>query len=338
MLVKQQLHGYQTKAIEHIKTHPRSMLWLDLGLGKASGNNEPVLTPTGWTPMGELRVGDQVIGSNGQPTDVLGVFPQGEVEIVKVTFTDGSWTRVTWDHLWYVETSNQRKRKQVGHVMTTSQLVEQGLYYKGDHIEGTPKWYIPMVEPVTYKPLKKPLPIDPYLLGVILGDAYILPSGEVRVTSDEEILDQFFGNSRPHPSEGIVEKTIPGLRPIMRHLELNGKRSWEKHIPKNFLRGSVQERLSLLQGLLDTEGSPIDKGGVEFSSTSEYLTDGVVELVQSLGGIAKKKGSRVTQYQNGEGRHSWRVNVKLPGEFTPFRLQRKLDKWTRSTKHQPVRK
>ena len=88
----------------------------------------------------------------------------GEVEIVKVTFSDGASTRVGWDHLWYVETSNQRNRNQVGHVMTTRQLVDSGLTVTPNQKSETFKWYIPMVKPVTYS--RVDLAVEPYTLGV----------------------------------------------------------------------------------------------------------------------------------------------------------------------------
>lgn len=116
-----------------------------------------------------------------------------------------------------------------------------------------------------------------------------------------------------------------------------GCRSWEKWIPEPYFRGSPEQRLALLQGLLDTDGGPIDKGGVEFSSTSERLADGVVALALSLSGVARKKGPRITRHQGGEGRPSWRVNVKLPSNLDPFRLKRKLDKWVRPSKYPPLR-
>lgn len=315
-----------------------SMLWLDVGLGKLQPNSEPVLTPRGWCRMGDLVLGDLVIGSDGKPTEILGVFPHKSQEIVKVTFTDGSWTRCGWDHLWYVEAENHRRRNQVGHVMTTRQLVDGGLTVKVNDASERSKWYVPMVQPVEYAPVN--LELDPYLMGVILGDGTIAAGGSVTVCTDKEIIRACkMKYLRDHKTgEYTGYGSCPGIGPVMRSLRLARHRSWEKFIPEHFLLGSPEQRLALLQGLLDTDGSPIDKGGVEFSSTSENLTDGVVELAQSLGGIAKKKGPRITTFQNGEGRPSWRVNVKLPGHLTPFRLRRKLAKWVRPTKYQPIRK
>lgn len=337
MLTSDKLFPYQRKAINHQCTHPASMLWLDMGLGKLQPNSEPVLTPTGWVQMGNLTVGDFVVGSDGKPTEILGVFPQGLCEIVEITFTDGSSCRVGWEHLWYVQNPNQKKRDQVGHVMTTRQLVDSGLTRPMGNRDDA-YWYIPMVQPVHFSPVD--LPLDPYLVGVILGDGTITPGGSVTVCTDLEIIAACGLNFLRHHEGGsyCAYGSVLGITEVMRSLGMNGKRSWEKEIPPAYLLGNPEQRIALLQGLLDTDGSPIDKGGVEFSSTSESLADGVVELTQSLGGVAKKSGPRITQHQCGDGRPSWRVNVKLPGYLTPFRLVRKLEKWVRPTKYQPIRK
>lgn len=277
LLLPSDLYDYQREAVLHQLYHPESMLWLGVGLGKEQPISEPVLTPTGWVPIGDVQPNDFVIGAAGNPTEVLGVFPQGVKKVYRVEFSDGTFTKCGIDHLWKVSTDKRKTR-----IMSLKELMDAGLYRKaGDHMVA--KWKIPMVAPVMFD--KKNLPVEPYTLGVIMG-----------------------------------------------------KRSWEKCIPEEFLFSDVDDRLALLQGLLDTDGSPISKGGVEFSSTSEDLIDGVVYLTQSLGGVAQNKTSRVTTHQGGEGRQSWRVNVKLPAELTPFRLKRKLDKWVRPTKYQPIRK
>ena len=85
----------------------------DMGLGKATGNSEPVLTPTGWTSMGQISVGDFVIGSDGTPTRVTGVYPQGLREIYRITFSDGSSACCDVEHLWNVRTAVQAEREPV---------------------------------------------------------------------------------------------------------------------------------------------------------------------------------------------------------------------------------
>lgn len=338
LLTPANLHDYQRECVVHQLQHDDSMLWLQMGLGKEQPCSEPVLTPWGWRAIGAIRVGDYVIGSNGAPTRVHGVYPQGNKEVVTVRFSDGAFARCGWDHLWYFQSEHERFKGLPGKVKTIREIFDMGLTKKNGKNGTMFKWSIPLVQPVSYD-LQKKLPIDAYTLGVLLGDGCIIESG-FSICTDLSTLKLIKATQiRPHETSTYTGYGyLPGVKHILRDLDLMGKRSWEKHIPEMYLRATIHDRLRLLQGLLDTDGSPIDKGGVEFSSTSEALIDGVIELTQSLGGIARNKVSRFTNYQGGVGRESWRVNVKLPSDLTPFRLRRKLDNWVRPTKYQPMRK
>lgn len=318
----------------HQLQHDDSMLWLQMGLGKEQPDSEPVLTPSGWVNMGDISPGDHVIGSNGQPVEVLNVYPQGHKDVLTMTFSDGTETRCGWDHIWCVKTNHDVITGKDWRKMTTREIVESGLTQGNNS-----KYMIPMCQPVQYQHVD--LPVDPYVLGVILGDGHVSESSGVSICTDREILIKCNASAiKPHETSGYTAYGyIPDIKQTMRDLDIMGKRSWEKHVPDPYMRASIPQRLSLLQGLLDTDGSPItDGGGIEFSSTSELLVDAVVELTQSLGGVARKKGPRVTRHQNGDGRPSWRVNVKLPVEFTPLTLQRKLNNWIRPTKYLPHRR
>lgn len=332
LLTPQNLHQYQRECILHMLYNDDSMLWLTMGLGKEQPDSEPVLTPRGWVPIGNLSPGDHVIGSDGHPTLVQSVHPQGVKPVLKIIFNDGSYAHCGWDHLWPVRTASDKAHGRPYRIMTTRELIESGL-----HSGPNRKWSVPLVSPVDHP--DSTFSIEPYLMGVLLGDGN---AGEYDVTicTDVEVITRC--GLEPYASHEtcghVAYARVKGVKQTLRDLDLMGKRSWEKHIPPEYFLGSIQQRLSLLQGLLDTDGSPITcGGGIEFSSTSEKLADGVVELTQSLGGVARKSKSRITQHQGGDGRPSWRVNVKLPVEFDPFRLTRKLDRWVRPTKYQAAR-
>lgn len=319
---------HQRITADYFTWHRKAFCYNQIGTGKAQEDSEPVLTPNGWRAIGDLRVGDSVIGSDGKPTIVTGVFPQGVVPIFKVIMRDGGWTRVTGDHLWTVNTAQRRFAGSKPKVMTTAEILAEMAR------RPTVTYFTPVVKPVEFA--AKDLPIEPYLLGIILGDAWISPAGEVRLTTDEASVHGLLGRCVAHGSPGIVNKHLAGMRPAIRALGLAGCRSDEKFIPADYLRGSVQQRHDLLQGLLDTDGYA-DAYGVEFSSTSEALVDGVIDLAQSLGGIATKSSIRQGRYGDTLCKPYWRVYVKLPKEFAPFRLQRKLAKWTPPSKYPVVR-
>lgn len=322
---------YQGLATAHLLEHKRCALWAGMGLGKEQPVSEPVLTPSGWTPIGALRVGDLVIGASGVATEVTGVFPQGRKTVLRVTFSDGASTRAGLDHLWAVRTPKDKYTGRGYRVMSTADIMRKGLH----DAYGNKKWGVPLVDPVEMP--EADLPIEPYLLGVLLGDGCLRADGRAFLTTDEEIASRWPGHTVPHGSGGIVTKHLRGLGPALKALGLAGKRSWEKHVPEEYLWASASQRLALLQGLLDIDGHPMRDGGIEFCSTSENLVDSVRHLVWSLGGVARNKVSRATRHQGGEGRESWRINVKLPPDTSPFRLSRKARAYVPPTKYPPIR-
>jgi hypothetical protein len=124
----------------------------------------PVLTPNGWKTMGDMRVGDRVIGVNGRQTSVAGVYPQGMQEIVRIRFSDGASVECTLDYLWTVRPSLSHCWPREGNhwrVLSTREL-----------IDSPGPWHTPVVQPVDVNNPKRRVPIDPYTLGALLGDGH----------------------------------------------------------------------------------------------------------------------------------------------------------------------
>lgn len=318
----------------------------DMGLGKAGSVSEPVLTPSGWSTMGQIQVGDQVISVDGTPTTVLGTFPQGRREIVKVTFSDGSWTKCDWDHLWEVNTPVRKKRGNAPLVKTAREIVDAGLHDGA----GNRRWFIPMVAPVEFD---GPVPgdLDPYTLGVLIGDGCLTQSS-VTLGTDLEIIHNLAlpqGASvtsvrRPGP-DYYASCRIRGLLGVLRRVGLNGSRSETKSIPEEYLYSTSAVRIAVLQGLLDTDGGTVESRGqrstsVEYGTVSKALAEQVKFIAQSLGGTASIKEKVPTYTYKGErleGQTFYRMVLHLPSAITPFRLRRKLDKWVPRTKYEPTR-
>lgn len=311
----------------------------DTGLGKAEPLSEPVLTPSGWSRMGDLRVGDQVVAADGRPAKILQIHPQTDREIYRVTFSDGSWTRCTKDHLWTVgywgsdRSSGKQIRVRRSKTVNLGQLMDEGITTP----KGRRKFSIPMTAPVQYP--ERDLPLDPYVLGVILGDGNVNRRGYVSLTTDKEIIESIAPELPNSEGSGCYRLNTNIWAEPLRALGVAGHRSWEKFVPEDYLRASEGQRRALLAGLIDTDGSPIEDGGVEFCSTSETLVNAVIELAESLGGQARSKSSRVAAYthdgEKRQGRESWRVNIKLNEQ--PFRLGRKMVCWEEPTKY-PVQR
>ena len=315
-------------------------------LGKAQPLTEPVLTPIGFYPMGDIKVGSRVIGSDGEPTTVIGVYPQGLLPTYKVIFSDGRWTECSEDHLWLTQTHNEQRYGIEGSIKSTKQIMES---LKG--ADGRLNHSIPLVKAVgthnyRYEPLANALrPLHPYLLGVLLGDGSFR-NPNIRFTNvDSDILAEFhrlLPEGDATTKNGIdysIKRKIRNNKPSetaswIEFLGLSGKGSSEKFIPDGYLYGPKEDRLSILQGLFDTDGSVAYKSVVEFSSVSERLAEGVQYLVRSLGGLATIS-KRVPKYTyKGKlraGLPAYRVYIRFPNEeISLFRSSKKAEKWVGS--------
>ena len=332
------------------------------GTGKAQPLTSKILTPKGWVKMGDIKVGDEVISSDGLPTKVTGVFPQGEKDIYRVVFSDGSMTECCLDHLWLTQTEAERNkilRKRNGgnpiynktpippKVRSLSEI-KNSLLVSGDHLNHS----IPIVSPVKFEPQKHY--IHPYILGVLLGDGSFRET--VSFTSaDEDIplkLESFL------PCDLILSRTADPMefsiirsdrqrgmyRPNPMKVELQrlglwGHESCDKFIPQEYLLDSVENRIELLRGLMDTDGT-VSKHHVVFCTSSSQLAEGVRFIVRSLGGTAVTTQSIPTYTHNGEKKHgrlAYRISVKLPNSINPFHLPRKRDKIIERKKYFPMR-
>lgn len=294
------------------------------GNGKQQPVTEPVLTPSGWTPIGKIQKGDFVIGSDGRPTRVIGVFPQSERSTFKVTLSDGCSTRCGPEHLWEIWRwkTSKKKHERISEVLTTEQLIKRGVRGKKNR-----KFAIKPPKPVIYKDSGMLLPIEPYSLGVILGDGHIERTGYVTVTShDEEIFEYL--NVDGWRSEHELG-TAHWSRPL-RHLGLSGLLAHEKFIPDIYMTASPVDRLCLLKGLMDTDAY-CPASWSEFTSTSPKLAKGVRDLALSLGMVANIRTARKKYRYKGklkQGRLSYQVLIK--SKAPPFNLKRKRDKWSPS--------
>lgn len=303
---------------------------------KAQPLTSKVLTPNGWTTMGELSVGDEVIGSNGKPTRVEYVYPQGELNSYEVTFNDGGTTECCAEHLWNVKEPGGGPFK----TKTLQWLMDRPLKY------GASRWIrqIPKVQPVEFEP--KDLPLDPYLLGLLLGDGSFERSGSIKLTTtDQEIVDTVEKTVTPlgltlnkigsTKYEYLITAGSYGPRGLknsistaIEELGLRGVKLEDKFVPEIYLQGSVEQRLALLQGLMDSDGWVTNHRGVHFANASKHLTLAVQQLVWSLGGWSHYDGGHPTKYKNTDGeviecRTSHQVSISMPLDMIPCRLERK---------------
>ena len=325
--------------------------------GRAQPVQTPVMTPDGFRRIGSLRVGDLVVGSDGKPTPVLGVYPQGIKDVYRVSSQDGASTLACGEHLWQVWTRADRWRNKPGRVLQTSEMIGR---LRAAHAR---RYELPVVKPIAMP--EREVPLDPYALGLLLGDGCITATTTPAFsTTDPELAEAL---DAAIPEIDLVRKTgndyvlrrtnatRGGLRianpvtSLLRDLGLAGTSSATKFIPVSYLNNTVDVRIAVLQGLLDTDGGPVRQAGrtcrIQYTTCSDRLRDDVVQLVRSLGGVAytrtRKAAGRKPGRVNGrpvEYRHDAHVvDIRLPAEIPPFRLARKAAVYAERGGGRPMR-
>lgn len=303
--------------------------------GKAQPLTAKVYTPAGPVLMGNIKLGDEVLTPFGESAFVENIFPQGVVDIYKITFNDGAFTECTADHLWEItRRMNSRERTEI---LSTIEIKSKIKDYMSSH---RPK--IILTETTNFKPQE--VPIDPYLLGLLIGDGTIRHEIIGFTTTDDFILgqvekrlpdDMHIVRDRETINYRIVRKEKSGvgkynnLIQALKGLGLFGKYSYEKFIPDIYKYNSVQVRMALVQGILDTDGWINHKGQAVLNQTSKRLADDFAEIIQSLGGACSTI-PRMGKYKiNGEIKET-RLNYKQYIYFDDcrklFTLPRKVKK------------
>lgn len=212
--------------------------------GKALALDTPIPTPDGWTTMGDIKVGDQLYDENGRICSVTFATPvQHNRKCFNVVFDDGTEVVADADHRWFTTTNASRKKLRVSHSVKNTQEIAKSLLHKGKRFNHQ----IPNTLPVVGN--NGDLPVDSYLLGLWLGEGL----GTKAFSFDADELIEHFG--------------ILGNRTI----------------PEIYLRASAENRLALLQGLMDSHGTISKVGSCKFSAKREPLAVSFLELANSLG-------------------------------------------------------
>lgn len=293
-------------------------------------------TPNGFKKFGDLVVGDQVIGRDGKACNVLDVTPiTNPDKSYRIEFEDGNTIDSCREHQWYAEPSFSKltKRKRVlwecGKVYNTEDL-------KKDFDSNGPL-FIPLPEPTEY--VEKELPIDPYVLGLWLGDGskdtFLLTNPIEKIQEEfiktiEENKDsvKIFRKSETYSCDRVIAQTKDSTRInsniLLKKLNLLNN----KHIPEVYKLASVEQRERLVQGLMDTDGTVADQNSNVFDSNDEGLLLDLKEVLESLG-CRVSRAKYLRKNKNPE----YRLHFK--SKFNPFKHDsRNRDLWTpRSINH-----
>lgn len=292
--LNKRINGLQKSKLYILGARPR--------VGKALSLDTNILTPTGWVKNRDIKLGDTVIGRDGKPTKVVGVYPQGITNNYTLTLKDGRTIDCCEDHEWTVYSSKWGRER----TFTTKELYNKLQYvgyknrislprFTGDY--GTEKNFI----------------IPPYVMGVLIGDGcltrgmcYCKPNVDIlnKVQSLLPNSDVHFGGDN---KTVYITNFIEGLSYIKK-IGLNTQ-SYNKFIPQEYFHSSKEQREELLNGLMDTDGYKFNTGW-EYSTTSKQLALDVQQLAWSLGYCAKII-TRMGKYKKDNKVTSTRLNYRV---------------------------
>lgn len=322
--------------------------------GKALSLDTPIPTPDGWKQLREIHQGDIVFGRNGEPAEVIVESEVFNKPMYEVIFEDGEVVKASADHIWTVQTKKSRRafRESAwrGSKNCKEEYREKGGWYEittaemsGDYAQKRAdgkgveyKYRVPMNDPVRHP--EKSLIVDPYVLGVWLGDG---TSDDTSITCANADKDELMSlvSERGHKCRWYEHKNRAGcfgvdkirrndphsgrINPFREKLRKIGVFD-NKHIPDIYMQASVSQRMELLRGLMDTDGYCSKAGQCEFCQKSEFLVDQVQELLSGLG-IKNRKREKIIRC-NGKECRAYSVLFFCDKTNSCFKLKRKKER------------
>ena len=250
-------------------------------IGKNLSNSTPILTKKGWKKHGDLQVGDYVLNNKGRFVKVLATSPEYECNC-RVSFSNGEQIDCHENHEWVVH--DRHKNKEV--VMETKEMI--GKLRDGDTTHSHFRFNLPINGPILGE--YKELPVEPYCLGAWLGDG-TNTSNCITIDKNDKIIAETIDNYYPistlyiHNTYGTYRYSFQNLRKDLQKVNMcYSRKRCVKHIPDIYLTASLEQRLQLLAGLLDTDGTLVKKEHrYHYSTTEKQLMEDFVSLVSTFG-------------------------------------------------------
>lgn len=324
-----QMHREINAELDSMKKGDKLACVAPRGHAKCLGINEPILTPTRWKKIKDIVEGDLVLGSDGRAKTVTHVSNIMLKTLYKLETRDGRSVLCSGDHLWKVRLLNGLNKQTESHkIYTTEELIERRynrprIDKRCNKLQDCFMFAIDTVSPVHFR--KKDLPIDPYTLGALIGDGGFTNPTTVFFSHCDDIeemksymVGDFSETKRDKRGSNAHRFTVRKIYKEIKDLGLKCN-SHGKFIPEIYKFGNIEQRLALLRGLMDTDGTVQNPRGVgccvSYCTVSERLADDVVDIVRSLGGRANK------YFSENDYSGYYRVGVHI--KTNPFKLKRK---------------
>jgi len=296
------------------------------GVGKQLPNTTLIPTPTGFQTMGGLKLGDEVVGGDGKPTKITYITEtQHNVPCFELTFSDGTTQVAGGPHRWGVVNTDGKYK-----VKTTDEIIEEGVT-RGD---GVALYSVPICQPLVLPTAD--LVLDPYSFGLWLGDGNSCSRGITVGYTDREVFETLTDVERCVEYPAGVTYYLNTLS----HKDLVSEGVLKnKHIPEDYLRGSIEQRTRLLHGMMDSDGGT-QGSGCEFYTSSAQLRDDFLELARSLGYKCRVR-SKQSKLYGVPKKIAYTVWFLAHGDRPIFKYPRKQDKVvyckTRRATHKTIR-
>ena len=313
-------------------------------VGYALALDTPVPTVAGWSTMGDLQPGDHVFDETGKQCTVRYVSPiYADHECFEITFCDGTSVVADRGHRWNVESDQtfEYLRGELGNgkigrlradqSATFCGIVDTGEMYAMQHTaSGRNALAISNAGAIELPEIK--LPIPPYTLGVWLGDGHLVTPRITKHRGDVEVADYIRAEGiavdvryidARHTDNATLFLDVPSTgRPVSPWASVFRKLGLlkAKHIPADYLRASKAQRIALLRGLMDTDGTIGKNGRCEFNNTNEAVARGAYELIVSLG---MKATLHTRAAKHAHHLMQYRIGFKPTPDCNPFNLSRK---------------
>lgn len=297
--------------------------------GRALDPATPIPTPDGWRTMGALRAGDKIFDDQGKIRYVAARADWKNRPRYRVTFSDGGSIVADAEHQWHTRNFYERSRRMPGKIRTTAEIAASVKAKGGGHSNHSIAW----AGAVDYP--RQQLPLDPYYLGLWLGDGISANSSIACHVQDASHVQAamtacgYVASVENNGPEGGLGRLVrvsalekwdrTGPASLLTSMGLRNN----KHIPEAYLRGDAEQRRALLAGLMDSDGHCDAWGRCEFVNTNRSLIDGTAELVRSLGHGATV---RLRKRANGKDHKQNAWAVRFTPTESPFRLARKTAK------------